>query len=257
MSSFAERLWNARVTGGTITAGPEDMPDSVEAAFAIQDAVAKAGGLPRGGWKVGSTSIAMMKKFGATEPAPAPMYRQDCLDSPATLKVFAAHNPMVEAEIAFRLGKDLPARATPYTPDEVAAAVDGVAPCFEVVGSRLTTGMLTSGRLLLLADNGANIGFVAGKWIADWRGIDLAKVALTMSVNGKQVSDGIGEKAMGNPFNVMAWIANHLSKRGYGMHKGEVVSSGSLSSQAFVHDGDVADADFGALGKVTVTIKAV
>jgi 2-keto-4-pentenoate hydratase len=50
-------------------------------------------------------------------------------------------------------------------------------------------------------------------------------------------------------------LVNHQSARGKGLTAGEIVSTGTCTGLDSVHPGDVARADFGALGMVEIDFK--
>jgi 2-keto-4-pentenoate hydratase len=94
--------------------------------------------LPVCGYKVGSTSREAQHLLGTDEPGAGPLLGPYVHVSPALVSIVPAHMPAIEGEFAFRIGRHLPARREPYTMNEVAAAIDGVAGAIEVVGARFS-----------------------------------------------------------------------------------------------------------------------
>ncbi len=252
MSDLGKQLWQARASG--VSVDPETVvePTSQFEAYAIQADVMQASGLESIGFKVGSTSEEAQRLLGTTEPGSCPVLAPYFYESPARVPVFAAHYPGIEGEFAYRLGADLPARDEPYTTDEVRDAIDAVAGAIEVVGTRLKGGLLGKGRFLVTADSGANIALVVGPWITDWRGLDIPAHGVNISINGKAAGAGTGANALGDPMNVMVWLANQQSSWGVGMRKGMVVSTGTCTGIERVKAGDRAVADFGSLRQVEI-----
>ena len=83
---------------------PSCRPQSDADAYQIQDAVTSELGEAIGGWKVGAAS--------ATAAAYcAPIYATMIRQSPASYNAAELRLIGIEAEIAFRLARDLPARA--------------------------------------------------------------------------------------------------------------------------------------------------
>ena len=103
------------------------------------------------------------------------------------------------------------------------------------------------------ADFGTNVAFCHGAWVSDWRSHDLAATAVTLYVNGAEIAQGTGERALGSPLNVAVWLANHLSERQIGVKAGEYVSTGTCTGIKPVRAGDFVVADFGALGTVNAS----
>ncbi len=96
-------------------------------AHAIQDAVTAGLGKPVGAFK------AMAPASG--EATRGVIYADTIHASPARIPAAEVPQCGVEGEVAFIFRRDLPARAAPYSRDEVAAAVDACA-AIELVTSR-------------------------------------------------------------------------------------------------------------------------
>jgi 2-keto-4-pentenoate hydratase len=71
--------------------------------------------------------------------------------------------------------------------------------------------------------------------------------------NGALVSTGAGAAALGNPVDVVAWLANKLAQHGLGLRAGDVVLPGALVVAPDVHPGDYFRATFDRLGSVSAT----
>ncbi|NKB59069.1 MAG: hypothetical protein GKS00_22300 [Alphaproteobacteria bacterium] len=246
---LAERLCRARLEGTTVAIGNGEIGDSREAAYTVQRQVHALIGGSFDSWKVGSTSAEAQAALGTTEPGAARVPKQFCFDSPAAVPVFAAHDVKLEAEFAFQLRTDLPPRTTDYAILDVADAVLGVAPALEIVGSRLAGGLTGAGRQATTADGGANIALITGTFIEDWRRFDLPSHRLTVSLNGTVRAEGEGQRALGDPLNVLLWLANHERERD-GLKAGETVTTGTCSGLLDIKAGDTVVADFGDLGAV-------
>lgn len=222
---------------------PALRPASPEAAFAIQDEVMALLGERAGGWKVGLAPGA--------PPSCAPMFASLIHESP--LAIPAADVPLlgVEAEIAVRLGHDLPPRAAPYGRDDVLAAIDTVCPAIEIVDSRLRE-FLKSSPDDKLADNVGNGAFAYGSPIAAWRTLDLSALRVRLELGGKLLVDKIGGCPSGDPIVAVVWLANHLTGRCGGLKAGQIVTTGSCIGMPFAKPGDAAVATFDQLGTVRV-----
>jgi 2-keto-4-pentenoate hydratase len=251
LSKLARQLWDARRLGHTIDAVRSDLPKTSDDAYAVQEAIVALSGMPRCGYKVGSTSKEAQRLLGTDEPGAGALLCPFVQQSPAHVTLVSAHMPAVEGEFAFRMGRDLPSRSAPYTRDEVIGAVDGLAGAIEVVGTRFAGGLQGKGRLLTTADGGVNIALVTGSWVP-FQAQDLRGHAVTMTINGIEKGAGTGSRALGDPLEVLLWLVNHLSARRVGMKVGEFVSTGTCTGLDAVGAGDVARADFGVLGKVDI-----
>jgi 2-keto-4-pentenoate hydratase len=249
----AELLWRARAAGRRLEAlPPECRPTSVDDGYAIQDRLVAHAGRAVLGWKLAVTSQAGQRRLGIEEPLAGRLLEGFVLADNARLNAGAMIMRVAVPEFAFRLGRDLPPRAEPYGRDDVVRAIDAVAGAVEVVGSRLEGGLSGKGRFLITADSGANIGLVVGRWTTDWRGLDLKAQPVAMHINGRLYGAGTGARALGDPLNVMVWLANRQSRGGRGLEKGICVSTGTCTGLDPVKPGDTAVADFGSLGKVEI-----
>ncbi len=251
---LAGLLRRASKDGSLVPRSEGDCLESVETAYAVQRTASGMAGLPRVGWKVGATSVEPQRLLGAKEPATAPMFRPNCMASPATVAVFANQSPCVEGEFAFRFSGSLPPRDEAYTMEEVLEAVESVLPAIEVVGCRFKGGFGGLGALRLVADATAHTAFVSGKASDGWRSMDLKSHAVAMFRNGEMISEGTGANVLDGPLSVLLWTANHLSRLGDSIEAGEVITTGTCTGITPVSPGDVAVADFGSLGKVELRL---
>jgi 2-keto-4-pentenoate hydratase len=255
MVNFAERLWWARQQNLVLL--PEDMaePASSEEAYAIQAQIVRLSGYEVRGFKVGSTSKEAQRLLGTCEPGSGPILAPYLHMTPARLAIVPRQTPAVEGEFAFRLGSALPPRRAAYTKADVATAIDAIAGAIEIVGTRLAGGLAGKGRNFVTADGGANIALITGRWTADWRGFDLKAQRAAIHINGQIRGRGDGTRALGDPMNVMVWIANQQSRLGRGLKAGDIVSTGTCTGLDDVKPGDAELADFGALGCVELQLE--
>ncbi len=216
-------------------------PVTVEEAYAIQAAVARAmGGVA--GWKTGASSP-------TAEPSRAPLLAGLVSLGPVTFAAGAFHLLGIEAEIAFRVGRDLLPRLVPYSRAEVLAALDTLHPAIEVVDSRFRDREAVD-ELSRVADNQSNGHLVYGAPVADWRPVDLTRQPVRLTVDGAVVAEAIGGNTGGDPLRGVEWLANHLAARGGGLRAGEIVTTGSCTGLLFVKPGAVVVAEFPGLRSV-------
>jgi 2-keto-4-pentenoate hydratase len=255
MTDLAQRLWEARRTGGVVHLDNVEQPKSSKEAYAIQQEIAELCGQGTRGFKVGSTSMEAQRLLGTNEPGSALLLAPYVYESPAKILIEPAHTPAVEGEFAFKLGRDLPPRAAPYASHEIADVVVAVAGAIEVVGTRFSGGLAGKGRWLVTADCGANIAFVGGQWRYDLASLDLKKHPVKMTINGVLRGTGTGDRALGDPMNVLLWLANQQSAEGRGLKSGDIVSTGTCTGLDPVMRGDRVQADFGDLGSVEISFE--
>jgi 2-keto-4-pentenoate hydratase len=216
-------------------------------AYSVQDAVFAAlwPGARPAAWKVGGPS-------DKVEPTAAPIPPENLLHGPASVAGAKMQMIGVEAEIAFRLARDLPPRTRPYSERAVAAAVGEVLVAIELCDTRLANWKETSG-LWKLADFQNNSALVVGSGTKDWQKIDFLQQEVEFRI-GARVVKAKGAHSFGNPFRLMSWIAAHCAKRGLGLHAGDVVTTGAWSGLEIAKAGDEVTARFPGIGEATVRI---
>lgn len=255
-SDLDSRLWEARLAGTVVVLRDEEVPRDVPAAYALQSRVTAASGARVVGYKIGATSDAAMELLGLDAPFLGPLLDGFCLPNGATIAIAPAHGPVLETEFAVGLGDALPPRAAPYAIADVVGAIAWVAPAFEVVGVRIA-GPLAGAGAKLIADSGANVGFVSGRRMTDWRALDLATHPAVLYVNGEERAAGHGGMSVwGHPFGALAWLASQAVLAPRGLVAGDIVSTGTCTGMLPVAPGDEARADFGPLGEVRVRFTA-
>ena len=216
-------------------------------AYRVQDAVFSRlwPGAKPAAWKAGGPS-------DKVEPTAAPIAPEKLLRSPASVAAASMNMVGVEAEIAFRMAKDLPPRARPYLEKEIAAAVGEVLAVIELCDTRLADWKGSSGPWKL-ADFQNNGALVAGSGTADWQKIDFLKQKVEFTI-GPKVVKAKGAHSHGNPFRLMPWIARHCAKRGMGLRAGDLVTTGAWTGLEMAKAGDVVTARFPGIGEATVRI---
>jgi 2-keto-4-pentenoate hydratase len=253
IENAARILWSARLGQELI----DDLPDacrprSLDEAYRIQDRLFELLGDDAGGWLVGCTNPSIQAQLGLPGPYAARVLMSSLFESPASLCLPSTLPIVLEVEFAFTLARDLPSRATPYSPDEVASAVHSVHPAIEVVLGHLVE-WPSKDIYSLIADNGTDGPLVYGAGTTDLQSVDLNTVAVVLRVNGKAVRKGRGSDVMEGPLSVLTWLANQ-DERPPGLRAGQIINTGSCTSMYPAQLGDVATADFGPLGEATVEL---
>jgi len=201
------------------------------------------------GYKIACTNAIAQRQLSVDGPFSGKLLSAFCFNSPARVSAHPFFMRVVEAEFGFRMARDLPPVSRRRDREEVAAAVEGVIPGIEIVDSRFDE-WTTIGALSLIADNACNAAWIKGALVTDWRNIDLAAQAVTLTVNDKIVREGSGSAVLGHPLNALEWLANNLAERGMGLRAGEYVTTGVTTEVYMAERGDRIKADFGPVGTV-------
>ncbi len=204
----------------------------------------------RVGYKIGLTSKRMQEMCGVDHPNSGVVFEQRVLKSGATLSLSKLGRLGIEFECCARLGKPLAPRGTPYTLEDVAAAVDAVCPAFEVIDDRNSDYPLDL--LSLVADNSWNEGNVLGEFTSSWPELDKTKSVL--ECNGKVIDEGQGSDVLGHPFEPLRWLANNLNELGQTLKAGEIVLTGSWVRTRFPQAGEHYRYTIVGVGSVEVSL---
>lgn len=233
-------LMDARRTQQPMEELPAEMrPTSMAEAYVVQDTMAAAFG-EIGGWKVGAPT-------GEAEPMSAPMPKSKI--APGGVVMRAMRYRGLEAEVAFLLGRDLPARSQAYTRDEVLAAVQSCHPAIEVLESGLTDPMKAE-RMSMIADLQMHGGFVFGPAVAEWRSIDLMKETVTLAVDGSVRVEKTGSNTSGDLLRLLPYLANEGAARTGGLRAGQWITTGSWTGNIQATARASVDVVFSRLGRV-------
>lgn len=198
MIEAANLLMDARRTQRPMNELPAEMrPTTLAEAYAVQDTLAAAYG-DIGGWKVGAPSA-------EAEPNYAPMPKVFMAPSGVVLRGMRYRG--LEAEVAFLLGEDLPARARRYTRDEVLGAIASCHPAIEVLESGFVDPVAVD-RLSMIGDLQMHGAFVYGPAIADWRSTDFMRESVTLAVDGTVRVEKTGSNTSGDLLRLLPYLAN-------------------------------------------------
>jgi 2-keto-4-pentenoate hydratase len=253
--ALALLLAAARRDGRQVTTlPPELVPPDADTAYAVQDRVAALLGWEPLGWKIAGTNDVMRARLRMPEPILGRSFARFRVDSPARLPHAELLDPIVEAEILFRLGRDLPPRpGRPWTRAEVADAVAAVHAGIEVAECRFPTASLPP-HTAVLADGSGNGRYVLGPALPP--GTDLAALPVVVEVDGVPRRSGTGAEVMGDPLAAVAWLANRRGALGDGLRAGEWISSGTCTGMLAARAGMRVTARFGAEAVVEVAFDA-
>jgi len=258
VTTAAHLLAQARIKHQRLSELPEAVrPKTPGEAYSVQDGVidellAHYGGSLIG-YKIACTNVTAQQQLHVDAPffgrLLSAFFHEGTGGKPASVDAGQFFMRVVEAEFAFEMARDLPPSATPRSREEIADAVKGVIPGIEIVDSRFNE-WTTIGAPSLIADNACNAAWVKGSLLSDWRGIDLAKQAVTVTVNGKLLCEGNGSNVLGHPLNALEWLVNNLSARGLGLKAGQFITTGVTTEVYMAERGDRIKAGFGPVGSV-------
>jgi 2-keto-4-pentenoate hydratase len=240
MLNAADLLMDARRTNRPIVDLPKEYrPATLEEAYLVQDRMSWAYDAI-GGWKIGAPSADATPTF-----APMPAAWMSC--SGCELRGMTHRYRGLEAEIAFCMGADLPSRESPYSREEVIAAIASMHPAIEVLETALADPGQAS-KLTAVADLALHGGFVYGEAVPDWQSIDFSKESVTMSVDGTVRVERTGSNTSGDLMRLLPYLANEGAGRTEGLKKGDWITTGSWTGVTQGMPGAAAEARFSTAG---------
>jgi 2-keto-4-pentenoate hydratase len=209
--------------------GTDDLP----AAYAVQQGLVQGridGGVNVVGRKIGATSEAVQRQLGVDQPDFGYLLSDMDVSDGATgtpISMRTLLQPRVEAEVAFRLAKDIaPADEADITIEAVRDAVEVALPSLEIVDSRIAEWQI--GFTDTVADNASSGLFVVG---TDGRALDDIEprdVVMSLTINGEERSAGTGAACLGDPLEALRWLAVQAHRFGDPLKAGQLVLSGAL-----------------------------
>lgn len=250
----------ARTTGepmGLLTA--RFGPLTIEQAYDVQDGVSEAltdSGDAVAGYKIGFAGAGAQKKWGLTEPAYGRLRKSMAVPDGGTVDLGDYNTFHMEVEVAFVLARrvDKPIKDIA----ELRQYVKSVQAGFDLPSNRFRSDQGKRKIADVIADDvGAN-RFVLGPPM-DPDKVDLSKLLLVGTHDGKGAYSGRSSNVMGNPWNALLWLANALNARGGALEAGDVVLSGAVTGMYSPPAGQAAGTyvgDCGPLGRVTCKVVA-
>lgn len=251
----ANILLSAWLKEQRIDALPESCRPSTKAeGYAIQDRLVAQAQQAVFGWKIAASSSAGQKHIGVDAPLAGALLASRLHRNGATVPLGKSQMRVAEAEFAFRMARDLPPRATPYSNEEVLAAVETLHPAIELPDSRYNDFARVGGPQLI-ADSACANYFVLGEAVTiDWRKTDLSRHEVKGYVDAQLVQQGSGANVLGDPRIALTWIANELASGGRCLSAGQIVTTGTATTPFTIKIGSRVRADFGVFGVVETTL---
>jgi 2-oxopent-4-enoate/cis-2-oxohex-4-enoate hydratase len=200
------------------------------------------------GKKIGVTSKVVQDMLDVTQPDFG--FLTDRMDAGEVvdIKAHGLIQPRAEAEIAFILKSEL--KGPGVTDADVLVATQSIAPCFEIVDSRIQDWKI--GIVDTVADNASCGVFTLGAARVDPKGLDLPGLHVKVTKNGAPLSEGYGSAVQGSPLTAVAWLANTLGRYGVVLKAGDIILSGSLVPLEPARAGDVFEMELGGIGSCSL-----
>jgi 2-keto-4-pentenoate hydratase len=230
----------------------EQRPVDLVEAYLVQRLASQRFGTQRIGWKVACTSAAAQASYPVTHPVAGPIHQEADLSlQRGGTRRFVS--PAIEAEIVFGLrcglgGSDAVSRQV------LQRAVGWIAGGIEVVDT-LFPDKGQAGVPTVVA-GGHAAGVVIGARKFSPASIDLAAESVEVSFDGELVAAGSGSAVLGDPWNALQWLAQHLMEQGTPLRAGDIVFTGSCTRLAPVAAPARVVAKFANLGSIDLVVSS-
>ncbi len=235
---------------------PGAVPESLEAAYAIQDHAIALNGGRVAGWKVGRINPPLDAHFGTNRLA-GPIFADRIVDAAPGLvmPVFAEGFAAAEAEFLLRIGRAPDPAKRSYTHAEAIALIDSVHAGIEIASSPYP-GINTGGPAVTVSDFGNNYGLVIGPEVPDWRNGDFQRWRLSVEIDGREAGAATAETMLDGPFGAAAFLFELAAARGIALAPGQWISSGAVTGVHEMKPGARVVARFGGEIEVSCTTEA-
>jgi 2-keto-4-pentenoate hydratase len=180
-----------------------------------RDALQRAGRL---GWKAGVGTAAAMQRIGTSAPLVGFMTDATLLADGASCDITGWANPRLEAEVAVRLGADVPAGATA---EQARDAIEAIAPAIELVDPGEPDDVEA-----VLADNIWHRAVVLGAFAPAG---DLDAARIDVATDGAADATAVDPRALlGDLVDVVRGLADQLPLADDAIRAGDVIITGAV-----------------------------
>jgi 2-keto-4-pentenoate hydratase len=203
--------------------------DDLDAAYAVQQGLVRGrldAGVTVVGRKIGATSEAVQQQLGVDQPDFGYLLSDMDVSHGRPISMRTLVQPRVEAEVAFRLGRDIDVPEDDITLGFVRDAVEVALPALEIVDSRIADWKI--GFTDTVADNASSGLFVVGDQGRPLDELEPREVEMSLSINGEVRSSGNGAACLGDPLEALRWLAVQASRFGDPLRAGHLILSGAL-----------------------------
>ncbi|WP_420174657.1 2-keto-4-pentenoate hydratase [Luteococcus sp. OSA5] len=255
IDELARRLDRAQERGEALEQHGDGL--SLAQAYAVQAAI-KQLRIERGetflGPKLGFTSRAKMAQMGVDEVIVGFLTDRMQLAPGSTLSLAGLVHPRVEPELVFRLAHDVvaePGEDAVSLGRRLEDATDAVAAGLEVIDSRYRNFRFSLPDVV--ADNTSACRFVVGDWQPYPR--PMSGLAVSMLVDGHQVSAGSSDAILGDPRQVFTALAAVALQHDIPLPAGAPVLAGAMTEAVALQPGQQASVQLEGFAEVGLSTR--
>lgn len=224
--NIAKSFTNARLSGGCISEYPGALPQTLEEAYAIQDAAIKLWPHKIGGWKVGGIGGVFAEQLNATKLA-GPVFENQIFyseDSRLNMPVFADGFAAIEGEIVVIVKSDAPVDKVDWTLEEAHDYVGVVHIGVEIASSPFPE-INELGPLVTISDFGNNNGLIIGPELPNWNETSLTDWVVETIIENKS----LGTAPPPDPLESFRFLIENAARRGMPLKKDIAITTGAIT----------------------------
>jgi 2-keto-4-pentenoate hydratase len=223
----------------------------VKKAYHLQKAFVKnsvAKGVVIVGFKAGLTSVDAYTDQSLSEPISGVLLQKPMRGDKAVISKEDALNLMLEQEVAYQISAPITKK---LTADVLGKYVGAIAPAIEIPDANFAHNDFNGKDII--ANNALAYKVMIGEWQKPQSFKNLDALQLSLSCDGKILTQGKGSNALGGQSEALLWLINHIIEQGYQIQKGQVLLTGNLVKMIPAKP-CVYQASFGALGNLELLV---
>ncbi|MDY7228975.1 fumarylacetoacetate hydrolase family protein [Hyalangium sp. s54d21] len=202
------------------------------------------------GLKMGLTSEAKRKQMNLDSPVYGVLTDRMQVPADGVFRLQGFIHPKIEPEIAFRTSRELRGR---ITREEALEACSSAMAAMEILDSRYIDFKYFS-LPDVVADNSSSSMFVLSTTERPPRELDLARLPMSMEVNGAQVQSALSSAISGDPILSVVQLCELLDARGESLPAGSIVLAGAATVAHMMQPGDQVRLTVEGLGSVAISV---
>ena len=227
--AIATKFTQARLTNQALEQYPGQVPETLDEAYAIQDAAIKLWPHKIGGWKIGGVPGDYQERLNETKIS-GPVFENQIykhvgksLDMPGFADGFIA----IEPELVFIVKEDAPVDKLDWTFEEALPYVDKIHIGVEIASSPFPD-INDMGPMVTISDFGNNNGLIVGDALSGWEGSSLDDWG-NWSVETIIDDKSVGVTTPPNPMLSFRFILENTARRGMPLKKGMSITTGAIT----------------------------
>lgn len=241
--AISDALISARRNIALLPEFPAILPETLEAAYAVQSrSIAQWNDIVVG-WKVGGVPPAYLDRF-SDKRLVGPIFKKNTVyaqqGAPSVMSVFPGF-AAVEGEFVFSIG-ETPQQDKMYIGVEIASS-----PLHEINDM---------GPVAVICDFGNNGGLILGPEIENWQSLNPEPFEVKTEIDGQIVGTKIINPFPGDGLEALAFMRHHAAKNGMALPVGTYISSGAITGVHACKAGAKSTVDFGPFGTLKIELVA-